>query len=73
MYYDTFLIYLFMVIVMLQWFTDKILYTEHLQLLKNNIKSYGFAISSFILVILCSIWVYIAFDYFQLLKVGTSL
>ena len=73
MYYDTFLIYLFMVIVMLQWFTDKIIYTEHLQLLKNNIKSYGFAISSFILVILCSIWVYIAFDYFQLLKVGTSL
>lgn len=73
MYYDTFLIYLFMVIVMLQWFTDKILYTEHLQLLKNNVKSYGFAISSFILVILCSIWVYIAFDYSQLLRVGTAL
>lgn len=68
MYYDTFLVYLFMVIIMLQWYTDKILYTEHLQLLKNNIKSYGFAISSFVLVVLCSTWIYIAWDYYSILS-----
>lgn len=67
MYYDTFLTYLFMLIVMLTWFTHKVLYVEYMQLQQEKITSYGYPISLTVLFSLGVFWVYIAWDYARLL------
>ena len=70
MYYDTFLTYLFMFIVIFAWFTNKVLYYEHLQLLGNKLDSNAYIISLYALFFTSLFWVYIAMDYVILLIKG---